>query len=63
MHETKEISNIVFNATELALWNKVNNSCIQQIKDVLNEKVYYFKHVTLINWKVTIAAIINKFKR
>lgn len=63
VHETKEISNIVFNATELALWNKVNNSYLQQIKDMLNEKVYYFKHVTLINWKVTIAAIINKFKR
>ena len=63
MYETKEISNIVFNATELALWNKVNDSYLQQIKDMLNEKVYYFKHVTLINWKVTIVAIINKFKQ
>lgn len=61
--ETKDIAYVVFNEDQLATWNQINLQLMQQMKEIIDEKIYYFKHVTLINMKVAIAAVIRRFWR
>lgn len=62
-NETKEIAKVILNEKELISWNKIKNSFVQKTKELINEKIYYFKNVTLINWKVTVVAAINRIKQ
>lgn len=61
--ETKDIAKVVFQADQLASWNKMSFNCLQQMRDILNEKIYFFRYVTLINLKVALAAVINKMRK
>ena len=57
--ETKEIAAIVFDSDELNSWNQLKGGFVQHLREVIAEKVYYFKHVTLINFKVAVAKMLR----
>lgn len=61
--ETKEIVKVVFDAGELEKWNKLSNGSVVRLYENINEKVFYFKNVTLISWKVTVAKMLNKLRK
>lgn len=57
--ETQDIAKIVFNANELQKWNNLSNSLLSKMHDTFNEKMYYFRNVTIINFKVKVAKLLN----
>ncbi|MEE0084930.1 MAG: hypothetical protein UE068_11980, partial [Paludibacteraceae bacterium] len=59
VEETKEIAAIVFDSDELNSWNQLKGGFVQHLREVIAEKVYYFKHVTLINFKVAVAKMLR----
>lgn len=58
--ETRDIAEFVFNVKELEKWNNTKMKGISKLRDFFAEKAYYFKNVTLIKWKVSIASFLNK---
>lgn len=61
--ETKEIVKEVFDAEELEKWNKLSSGFVVHLREVIKERVFYFKNVTLINWKVAVAKMLNKIRK
>ena len=61
--ESREIAKVIFDAEELEKWNQPSNSFIVHLCETLNEKVFYFKNVTFINWKVAVAKVLNKIRK
>lgn len=57
--ESKEIVKIIFDSDELGKWNKLRYGFMVRMYETINEKLFYLKNVTLINWKTTIVQMLN----
>lgn len=61
--ESRDIAKLIFDSNTLNKWNKISSGVMSRLRETIREKIFYFKNITLIKWKVVMAKFLNINRR